>query len=126
MSTTRKTSPFKGYEELASFGKENVEAMVRSGAVLAEAAQEFNKAWFGLARSAVDRNIAAGEALVGCKTPGEAFEVQSGLAKSQAETAVAEGRRLSELSLKVADDAAEPIAERINAAVDKFSKSIAV
>lgn len=37
--------------------------MIRSGAALAEAVQEFNKAWFGLARSALDRNIAAGGAV---------------------------------------------------------------
>lgn len=82
MSATKKTAAFKNYGELASAGKDNVEAMARSGAAIAEAVQEFNKAWFGLAQSAVEDSIAAGEALLGCKTLGEVFEVQGEFAKS--------------------------------------------
>ncbi len=44
---------FKGYDELAGFGKDNVEAVMTSGAILAKGVQDINDVWLGLAQASV-------------------------------------------------------------------------
>ena len=116
---------FQGYEEVVAFGKDNVEAVMESSAILAKGAQEFNKAWFDLAQVSVDQNVAATKALLGCKTVKELAEVQSGLATRNYDTLVADGRKLSDMSVKLAEDVARPVNARVNAAMDKLSKPVA-
>ncbi len=116
---------FKGYEDLAGFGKDNVDAVMRSGAILARGAQDFNDVWFGLARASVEGALGATKALLGCKNVAEVVEVQTGLAKAQYEKFVGESHRLSDMSVKLAEDAAQPIAARVTVAVEKFTKPLA-
>ncbi len=116
---------FKGYDELAGFGKDNVEAVMKSGAIMARGAQAFNDVWLGLARASVEDAVGAANALFGCKTLPEMVEVQTGLAQVQYENFVAESRRLSDMSARLAENAAAPITERVTVAVKTFTKPLA-
>ncbi len=116
---------FLGYEDVVAFGKDNVEAVMESSTVLAKGTQEFTKAWFDLAQASVDQNVAATKALLGSKTVKELAEVQSGLATRNYDALVADGRKLSDMSVKLAEDVAKPVNARVNAAMDRFSKPVA-
>ncbi len=116
---------FKGYDDLAGFGKDNVEAVMTSGAILAKGVQDFNDVWLGLAQASVEDAVGAAKALFGCKTLPEVVEVQCGLAQAQYEKFVAESRRLSAMSAKLAENASAPITARVTVAVEKFTKPLA-
>ncbi len=116
---------FKGYDELAGFGKDNVEAVMKSGAIMARGAQAFNDVWLGLARASVEDAVGAAKALFGCKTLPEVVEVQTGLAQAQYEKFVTDSRRLSNMSAKLAENASAPITARVTVAVEKFTKPLA-
>ena len=116
---------FKGYDELAGFGKDNVEAVMTSGAILAKGVQDINNVWLGLAQASVEDAVGAAKALFGCKTLPEVVEVQTGLAQVQYEKLVAESRRLSAMSAKLAENASAPIATRVTVAVETFTKPLA-
>ncbi len=116
---------FKGYDDLAGFGKDNVEAVMTSGAILAKGVQDLNDVWLGLARASVEDAVGAAKALFGCKTLPEVVEVQTGLAQAQYEKFVADSRRLSNMSAKLAENASAPIAARVTVAVEKFNKPLA-
>ena len=115
---------FRGCEDFVALGKDNMEAAIQFGVVLAKGAQEFNKAWLGLAQASVEDSVAATKAILGCKSVQEVADVQIDLAKAGYAKLMTENQRLAELTAKLADDAIEPIAERVTATVDRFSKPL--
>ena len=110
---------FKGYGELAALGKENLEAFVQSSQIVAKGAETFGKEWMGFAQSAVEQNVAA------AKTLKELVDLQNDWAKKVFDTAVAESAKLSEMGVKTANDAFEPIKTRVNVTVEKLFKQSA-
>lgn len=116
---------FQGYEEVVAFAKDTVEAVMESSTILVKGVQEFNKVWFDLAQASVEQNVAATKALLGCKSVKELAEVQSGLVAKNYDVLVADSRKLSDMSVKLAEEAAKPVNARVNAAMDRLSKSVA-
>ncbi len=116
---------FKGYDDLAGFGKDNVEAVMTSGAILAKGVQDLNDMWLGFAQASVEGAVGAAQAMFGCKTLPEVVEVQTGLAQAQYEKFVTDSRRLSDMSAKLAENASAPIAARVTVAVETFTKPLA-
>ncbi|MSP49564.1 MAG: phasin family protein [Alphaproteobacteria bacterium] len=116
---------FKGYGDLAVIGKENLEAFVQSSTVAVKGAEVFGKEWMGFAQSAVEQNVAAIQSLAAAKTLKEVVELQNNWAKKAFDTAVAESARLSEMGVKTANDAFEPIKARVNVSVEKLFKPAA-
>ena len=116
---------FKGYEDVAAYNKENVDAVIKSGAIFTKGVQEINSLMFGLAKAALDENVALTKAMFGCSSVVEAVDLQSKLAKTNYDKALNDSRKLSDLSLKLAEESIQPIAERVNVAVEKISKPLA-
>lgn len=115
----------KGYEEAVSYGQETVDAVMQSNAIFAKGVQDINTALFDLARATLEGNVAATQKIFGCKTVADAMDAQAELAQSNYAKAVEDSRKISDLSVKVAEAAGKPITEQVNAAVEKFSKPIA-
>lgn len=113
---------FQGYEEFVALGKDNVDAVINSGTVLAKGLQDFNKMWLGLAQASVHESVAATKAVFGCKSVPEALGVQMDLVKTNYTKLVAENRKMTDMSAKLAEAAVEPIAKRVTATVEKFAK----
>jgi len=116
---------FKGYEDVSGFSKENIDAVMASSAVLSKGLQDFNKTWFALAQDAMEQNVAATKKMLGCKNVAEVVEVQSDLAKANYDKAVTEGRKLSDMTIKLAEEATAPITSRVNSTVETFTKNFA-
>jgi phasin family protein len=116
---------FKGYGELASLGKENLEALVQSSQIVVKGAETFGKEWMGFAQAAVEQNVSAVQSIVAAKTLKELVELQNDWAKKAFDTAVAESAKLSEMGVKTANDAFEPIKTRVNVTVEKLFKQSA-
>ena len=55
----------------------------------------------------------------------EIVDLQSEYAKTSFDNIVSEGTKISEMTVKVANEALEPINARMNAAVEKMSKPVA-
>ncbi len=116
---------FKGYGEFAVISKENLEAFVQSSTVVVKGAEIFGKEWMGFAQAAVEQNVAAIQSMVAAKTLKEVVELQNDWAKKAFDSAVAESARLSEMGVKTANDAFEPIKARVNVSVEKLFKPAA-
>ena len=59
------------------------------------------------------------------KNPQEYLDLQTKLAKAAYDDFVAESVKLQDLSVKVSNEAAQPLNERLNKAVETFAKPIA-
>ena len=118
-------SLFKRYDEVASFGKENVDAYVLSGTLIAKGVESMGKELMSMAQSAVETNVATTKALFGAKTVREVIDLQTEFSRSAFDNFVAESAKLTEMSMNLANDAIEPIQARMNVTVEKLLKPVA-
>lgn len=114
-----------GFDELVVFSQNNVEAFVKAGSLFAEGIQGINKAWFALARESAENAAKAVDKTLACKSLTDVLELQSKLSMSNYDKLMTNGQKLSEMSQKLAEDVSQPIAERVNAASESFSKPFA-
>lgn len=112
----------QGYEDFAKLQKENVDAVMKAAQVLAKATEEMGKAMMAYTQASVDLAVTTGKAMLGAKTLKEVYEVQNEYAKTSVDGFLAETTKLSELSVKAANQAFEPIQARLNETVDRFGK----
>lgn len=112
----------KALEDMAKFSKENLDAVVSASTVYAKGFETFGKAFYALSQETVEASAAVAKALLGAKTLKEAVDLQTDFAKTTFDKFVAEGTKLSEMSIKVANEALEPINARVNVAVEKLLK----
>lgn len=118
-------SAFKAYEEFSKFQKDNYDAYVAASTIFAKGAENVGKTWMSLTQEALENAAQTAKALLGAKTLREAVDLQSDFAKSNFDKFVAEGTKLSELSVKVTNEAFAPINARVNVAVEKLLKPVA-
>jgi phasin family protein len=119
------TAFFKGYDELSVYSKGNVEAVVKAGSIYARGLEDISKTVMAISQSQLEASVAAAKAVFGCTSLRQMVDLQTGLARSNFDKLVANGSKLSEISLKVANEALEPIQARVNVAVGKFTKPAA-
>jgi phasin family protein len=116
---------FKGYDELNALSKDNYEALVKSGTIVAKAVEDLGKDWVSFTQSSVEQGVAAMQALFAAKTLREFVELQNDWARKSFDAAVVETTKLSERSVKTANEAIEPIQARMNVTVERMFKQIA-
>lgn len=109
-------------EDLVSFGQGNLEAVMRSSQIWLAGVQDLTKQVATSAQEQVDATVSALRALTTVRSPKEAMELQSNLARTSFEKAVNETRRLSDSSYKLAEQAAAPLAARMTLALEKFAR----
>jgi phasin family protein len=112
----------KTAEEFVSFGQGNVEAFVKSGQIWAAGVQDLGKHVAATAQAQVDQTVAVFKALAGVKSLKEAVDLQTTLARSSVEKAMAETGHLTDASLKLAEQTLAPITARVQLAMEKFGR----
>ncbi len=117
---------YRKYQDFVALGHDNVAAVFNSGAVLAKGLRDFNEMWLSLAQASVRDGVAATQAVLGCASVPEALRVHIDLVKTNATKVVAENRKMTDMSAKLAQDAMEPLAKRVTATVEKFAKPLSI
>ena len=111
----------KDAEQLVSFTQGNAEAMLRSGQILTAGMQELSRQMMETAQGQLDQSMAAMRALSGAQSPKDVFELQSSLLRTACEAMLAESGRITECSMKLAEQASAPLTARVTAAMETFS-----
>ena len=111
----------KTAEQVTQFSQGNVEAMVKSSQILASGLTDMSKLIAANAKASMDETMSIFKAMSSVKSIKEAFELQQSFARSSMEKALSESGRLTEHSMKLAEQAFAPISARVNAAVETFS-----
>ncbi len=111
----------KTTEQFVQFSQGNVEALVKSSQIMASGFQEMTKLMASHAQSSLDHTMSTFKAMTSVKSIKEAVDLQTAYAKDAMEKAVAESGKLTEHSMKLAEQALAPISARVNAAVETFS-----
>jgi len=118
-------SIFKAAEEAADFGRGNVEAFTKAAQTWASGSQDLARQYMALAQGLTDHALEGAKALSGVKSVNEAAELQAKFAKAALEKVVAEGTKLQEASVKLAESAFAPVNARFTVAMEKLAKPLA-
>lgn len=115
----------KDYEGLVAEGKENLEALVQANTAAVAGAERLNKELVAYLREGLAANLAVAKALAGVKTVQDVVELQKGYVEVTLEKAVTTGTKLSQSTIAVANDVAEPLKARAKVALDKILTPLA-
>ena len=115
-------SQFKAADEVAAFGKSNVEAFIQAGTIFFHGFEELAKTFVGLTTAQVESSMTTAKALISAKTLSEFTDLQNAYTKSAFDTAVSEATHLSEMAIKMTNEAIEPISARATATIELLSK----
>jgi phasin family protein len=96
-------------DEMARRSAQNLEAVSQASTVLTRGAQELSREWFDVMQDRLAKNIDAMNRLAGCRSLQDLLTVQSEITRDRLGDALNSGRRIAEVSLRVADEAAKVI-----------------
>ena len=108
----------KSYDQFVGYGKETVEAYVKSAGVAGKGAETLHNEIYSYSKQSIEESIAAAKTLLGAKSVHEAFELQSDFAKAEFNAYVGEMTKLSELFVATTKEAIEPLQGRVQAWVE--------
>lgn len=106
-------------EEMNSFGKGNIEALVESSKIAARGFETLGQDAAAYARKSLEEATAAARTLASVKSPAEFMKLQSDFVRQSFDAVVAETSRSTEAMLKLAGEVAQPISNRVALAADK-------
>jgi len=95
--------------DLADFGREAFAALVQSQTALARGLEALSTEMAGLALSGINAAARTATEMLGIKTLADAIEVNAGLTRSSLVAMVGGSAKLSELGVKLAAEASQPI-----------------
>ena len=110
-------------EAFATFGKGNLEALMKSGQIWAAGVQGLTRQAAVAAKTSFDESVAAFKALSTVKSFPEAIALQNTFARTAFEKAAAETNKIAEASIKLTGQTLAPITARVTVAVESFGKA---
>lgn len=121
---THMEKAMKSAEEMVSFGQGNVEAILKAGQIWAAGVQDLSKHFAVTAQASMDETMATVKALSSVKSLKEAVDLQTSLAKTAMEKMVAETGKITDATVKLAEQTMAPITARVTLATEKFGRAV--
>ena len=106
-------------EEMNTFGKGNIEAMVESSKIAARGFETLGQDAAAFAKKSLEEAAAAARTLATVKSPTEFMKLQNDFMRQSFDAMVAEMSRNTETMLKLVGEVAQPMSNRVALAADK-------
>ena len=112
-------------EDMGAFNRETAETMMQTAAAMAKCCEALGVEWIEYARTSVDQGVATSRDLMSCRTVEDAVSIQGRFFKEALDAYLTESAKMSEISLKMANEALTPINDRVRKAVDTMQRPFA-
>ena len=122
MSARTKSAFEKGsamFQQAGDFAKGNVEAIVESNKILAAGLQELSRDALAESKAEFEAMTAEMKEMAAVKSPTDFFQMQSTFMRKQFDKAVALSSKNTEAMLKLANEASQPLSNRMSVAMEK-------
>lgn len=107
------------YSRSARETTQGLEAAMKYGTVLASGMQTLWQEWVGCAQDVMQRNVDGMQNLMRSRSPGDFFAAQGDLLRDEMQAMIDTGSRMSELSARIASDAARAFGEQFEGSGDE-------
>ena len=114
---------FETYDEANAMNKESFDAVVKAGVVLTKGAEAVSKTYYEITQASTKASVETTKAMLGAKTAKEFVEIQAEFARTSFDNFLSESTRLSEMSVKFANEAFEPLQKQFNSSFKKAFKA---
>jgi len=115
----------KNFDELTAQQKASIEALLTSGEAASKGAEKLGEEIVSYNQKAYEAALGNAKALMGAKTVQDVFEMQTGFVRESFDAFVAEQAKLSEMTVKFANEAVQPLNASWTKTVETFSKPFA-
>lgn len=106
-------------EEVAEFGKGNVEALVESTRIAAQGFETLGQEAAAFARARYEHTASMFQTIASVKSPTELMQIQADYVRAAFDALVKEASRSTEATMKLAGDVAKPLQNRLAIAGEK-------
>ena len=108
----------KNYDQFLGYGKETVEAYVKSANAAGKGVETLHSEIYAFSKQSIEESLAATKAVLGSKSVHEAFELQTDFAKTAFDAYVGQMTRLGEIFTSTTKETIQPLQSRVQAWVD--------
>lgn len=103
----------KAYQEVADYSKDDMEAMIQSGARLAKGFQEMGWEVMNFTQESLRASLRAANDLMECRSVEDIVAVQRNYLKESVDSFLSESAKLLQITSAAADEAVNPINQRV-------------
>ena len=100
------------YPQFSAFAQANADALLGVNATMCKGMEEMTRLAVDMYQQALEQTVAASKAMLEVRTLPQMLDVQSDYARNVYDLALADSAKLSELSMKVANEAVAPLNAR--------------
>ncbi|MBP0446785.1 phasin family protein [Roseomonas sp. SSH11] len=116
---------FKAAQEFAEFSRGNAETLAQVAQTWMVGTQDLSRQFFAFGQSLTDHALEGARALAGVKSLKEAAEIQANYARGTMDKVMSETAKLQEASLRLAEQVATPVTQRVSLAMERAAKPLA-
>jgi phasin family protein len=116
---------FKAYETAISFNKANFEAVVEFNSLFTQGMQTLGQELMSSFQASLEENTSASTKLFACKTVQDVVSTQNELFEASCTKAMDQSKKITDMSVKLSENASAPITKRVNATIETLSKPLA-
>ncbi len=110
-------------KDAVEFSRSNLEAMVESAKITAKGVEAMGSEMIAFTKAQAEVTTNAAKRYAAVKSPTEFLALNTELSKAALETMVKQGSKTTEMTVKLANDAFQPISNRIAIAISKLKSA---
>lgn len=111
------------FEEMTAWQKQQMEAAFKTGGLVQQGAEKLAQEVTAIGQEAWEKGLATSKAAMTAKDPQSWMEAQTEQARAAFDDAVSYSTKLSDVTVKVASEIAEPFQAEFNKAAEKATKA---
>lgn len=115
----------KMMKDSTNFGTQYSDAYTKSSAILMKGFEDIMGTVMAVAQDSAEKQSKFAKEVMGVKTINEFTEIQNKMAQASFDDFVSNATKISEISVKVLTESAEPVSTQVTSAIQKATKSMA-